>query len=112
MHLPEQAQKLRRPARTVDADHIRTGLMQDTRDFQWVIAQQGTIIAREGDGGNQRQCTNLLGGPDGFLDLIQVAYGFDHDQIRTCLAQGFDLFGKGTARLLGFDASKGRDAHA
>ena len=55
---------------------------------------------------------NRFCGADGFLNFIQVAHGFNDDQINACICQRFDLFGERRARFIRLHASVRRNTHA
>ena len=58
-HLFEDAEQLRRSARTVDADHVRASFVNFLRHLRRIIAKQGAVIAGECDRGNDGQGAGL-----------------------------------------------------
>ncbi len=86
----QDAADLRRPAGAVDADHVRARSRPGTgRRSAGAVAQQGAVVAGEGHArpppAGRRPGAAAL---DGLADLVQVAEGFDDQQVSASLDQG------------------------
>ena len=85
---------------------------QEPGDARRRIAEQGAVVAGEGERSHHGQVADLARGADRLADLGQVAEGFDDQQVSASLRQGRDLLGKGLAGTLGLHAAERRQAHA
>ncbi len=91
LHLGKNTEKLRRAARAIYPNQIRTGLLELPGHLGRSVPQQGPVIAGKGHRGDHRQVADLMRSRDGLNNLEQVADGLYQNQVGARPAQSLDL---------------------
>ena len=81
VHLLEDPQELGRSAGAIDADDIRPGFGQYLGSFFRAIAQDGPVVAGEGDRDDHRAGAGFFRRLDSLTRFIQIIHRLDDDQI-------------------------------